>query len=128
LALARRHGVEIRYELRSVTDRLSDLEDRFDAIGLVFMHLAPEHRRPAHRALARCLRPGGVVVLEAFAREQLGRGTGGPWEVELLYDVGALEVDFDRLEIVSLERLDVELDEGRYHVGIANVIRMVARR
>lgn len=60
LTMARRRGVEIGYELRSVTDHLVDFEGRFDAVGLVFMHLPSEIRRSAHRAVARCLRPGGL--------------------------------------------------------------------
>ncbi len=126
LATARRKGVEITYELRSAADPLLDLEGGFDAAGLVFMHLPPEVRRTAHRAVARCLRPGGTLVLEAFSTEQLERGTGGPRDLELLYRTEALKADFAGLEIHTLERRDVRLDEGRYHLGVANVVRMLA--
>jgi SAM-dependent methyltransferase len=126
LAMARSRGVEMSYEVRSVTDRIADLEGRFDAVGLVFMHLPPSVRRTAHRAVARCLRPGGVLVLEAFSKQQLDRGTGGPREAELLYRPDELEVDFEDLTIHRIERLDVELAEGRYHRGLANVVRMIA--
>lgn len=128
LAAARRRSVDITYELRSVVDDLDDLEGRFDAVGLVFMHLPPEVRRPAHRALVRCLRPGGVLILEAFSREQLERGTGGPRESSLLYSVDELEVDFDDLDVVSLQACDVELAEGRYHRGESSVVRLLASR
>ena len=128
LATARRRSVEICYELRSVVDDLGDLEGRFDAVGLVFMHLPPEVRRHAHRAVARCLRPGGRLILEAFSKEQLGRGTGGPREVSLLYEVSDLEHDFDEMEIRSLERCDVELAEGKYHRGVSSVLRLLAVR
>jgi SAM-dependent methyltransferase len=126
LDMARRRGVEIEYGVRSVADDLSDLEGRFDAVGLVFMHLPPEIRRRAHRAVARCLRPGGVLVLEAFSEQQLDRGTGGPREAELLYRLDELEADFEELTIRSIEGLDVELAEGRYHRGLANVVRVIA--
>jgi SAM-dependent methyltransferase len=128
LAMARRRGVEITYDIRSVADDLSDLEGRFDAVGLVFMHLPGAVRRAAHRALARCLRPGGTLILEAFAKEQLERGTGGPREPELLYDVDELRGDFETLRVQSLERREVELAEGRYHLGVASVIRLRASR
>lgn len=126
LAMARRRGVEITYELRSVADELIDCEGRFDAVGLVFLHLLPEGRRDAHRAAARCLRPGGTLILEAFAKEQLERGTGGPRDLDLLYAIADLREDFAPLEIHSLERCEVELDEGRYHLGVASVIRLSA--
>jgi len=126
LALASRRGVDITYDIRSVTDGLADLEGRFDAVGLVFMHLPGVVRRAAHRAVARCLRPGGTLILEAFSKEQLERGTGGPREAELLYAVDELRGDFETLRIHSLDRCDVELDEGRYHLGVASVIRLLA--
>lgn len=126
LATARRKGVEIAYELRSVAEPTHDLEARFDAVGLVFMHLPAEVRRMAHQRVARCLRPGGTLILEAFSTEQLKRGTGGPRDLELLYTTTHLEEDFAALEIHTLENCDVELDEGRYHLGVASVVRMLA--
>lgn len=126
LAMARRRGVEITYELRSVMEDLADLEGRMDAVGLVFMHLPEEFRRVAHHGVTRCLRPGGTLIMEAFSKEQLERGTGGPRDLELLYETADLEEDFAQLEIRSIERCDVELDEGRYHMGVASVVRLVA--
>lgn len=126
LAMARRRGVEITYELRSVMEDLADLEGRMDAVGLVFMHLPEEFRRTAHHGVIRCLRPGGTLIMEAFSKEQLERGTGGPRDLELLYETADLEEDFAQLEIRSIERCDVELDEGRYHLGVASVVRLVA--
>ncbi len=126
LATARRKGVEIAYDLRSVTEPMVDLEARFDAVGLVFMHLPAEVRRAAHQSVARCLLPGGTLVLEAFSTEQLERGTGGPRDLGLLYEISDLEADFAGLEIHTLEKRDVELNEGRYHLGVASVVRMLA--
>lgn len=127
LAMARKRGVEISYELRSVADDLIDYEVRFDAVGLVYMHLPSEWRRQAHRAVARCLRPGGTLILEAFSKEQLERGTGGPRDLDLLYEMTDLREDFADLELENIEICDVGLSEGRYHMGVASVIRMLAK-
>jgi SAM-dependent methyltransferase len=126
LATARREGVEMTYELRSAAAPMLDFEARFDAVGLVFMHLPAEVRRSAHQGVARCLRPGGALILEAFSTAQLERGTGGPRELELLYTTADLEEDFAGLEIHTLEKRDVELNEGRYHLGVASVVRVLA--
>lgn len=50
----------------------------FDAVLLIFVHLEPDTRRAVHAAALRALRPGGVVILEAFNPAQLGRKSGGP--------------------------------------------------
>lgn len=126
LGMARRRAVEITYEFRSVVDSLVDFEGRFDAVGLVFMHLPDDLRRAAHRALARCLRPGGTLILEGFSKGQLERGTGGPRDLGLLFECADLMEDFADLQISSLETCDVELNEGRYHLGVASVVRMLA--
>jgi hypothetical protein len=126
LDMARRLGVEINYELRSVVDDLTHMQGRFDVAGLVFMHLPPEGRRIAHRAVASSVRPGGTLILEAFSKEQIAMGTGGPRDPDLLYDVADIREDFALLDIRTLERREVELEEGRYHRGVASVIRMVA--
>lgn len=126
LATARRKGVEIAYQLRSVAEPMHDLESRFDAVGLVFMHLPAEIRTIAHQGVARCLRPGGTLILEAFSKEQLERGTGGPRDLGLLYEATELEKDFVGLEILSIEEREVELDEGSYHSGVASVVRVIA--
>lgn len=126
LAMARRRGVELDYGLRSITDESVDLERRFDVVALIFVHLPPDVRRMAHRAAVRWLRPGGSLILEAFAKEQLERGTGGPRDLELLFEIADLREDFAGLEIEMLERSEVELDEGRYHRGVASVIRFRA--
>jgi SAM-dependent methyltransferase len=44
----------------------------------IFCHLPRRIRRPLYAATVQGLRPGGVLVLEAYTPEQLGRGTGGP--------------------------------------------------
>lgn len=126
LEMARRRGVEITYELRSVLDEADELEGRFDAAGLVFLHLPAQQRRAAHRAVARCLRPGGVLILEAFSSRQLEQGTGGPRDPELLYEVGDLQSDFSMMKTLELDEYTVELHEGRYHSGTASVIRLIA--
>ncbi len=126
LGMARRRGVEIKYELRSVLDDADDIEGGFDAAGLVFLHLPARERRDAHRAVAQCLRPGGVLILEAFSSRQLEQGNGGPRDPELLYDVDDLRVDFSAMNILDLDEHTVELHEGRYHSGAACVIRLIA--
>jgi SAM-dependent methyltransferase len=127
LRLATDRGVSIRYEL--ATYESFPIEERaYDMVALVFAHIHEAHRRSVHQRLAAGLRPGGILVLEAFTKEQLARGTGGPRSLELLYDPDELRTDFAGLAIQSVETLDTELEEGPYHRGVASVVRLVAER
>ena len=94
------------------------------------LRLAERHgvHRTAHRRLASALKPGGHLFLEAYSQEQLAYGTGGPPNAKLLYTLADLREDFSDLEIVELERLETEIHEGRYHTGLASVVRLIARR
>lgn len=98
----------------------------FDAVALIFVHLEPELRRAVHAAALRALRPGGVVILEAFNPAQLGRKSGGPPTRERLQTAADLAQDFAGLEHVVLEETETELDEGDGHRGPAAVVRLVA--
>jgi hypothetical protein len=82
--------------------------------------------------LARALRPGGVLILEAFHPNQLGLTSGGPKDVDMLYTLDGLRSDLGNAglqgeELVAWEG-PVTLDEGPFHQGPAQVTRWVWRR
>ena len=107
-------------------------EASYDLIALIFLHLVETERRVVHAKALKALKPGGLIVLEAFRPEQLGRhaaGTrGGPRDAALLYSVEALRKDFAPEEILLLEAVEVGLDEGQLHAGQSSVVRAVVRR
>jgi SAM-dependent methyltransferase len=100
----------------------------FDAAVLTYLHMPPAMRTAVHRKVAAALRPGGLLLLEAFHPRQLGRGSGGPKEAELLYTLDDLRSDLSgALDEESGEELDVLLDEGPGHQGLAAVTRYRGR-
>jgi SAM-dependent methyltransferase len=48
----------------------------WDSIVSIFFHLPSAIRRPFHKKVAKALKPGGVLVLEAYTPAQLEFGTG----------------------------------------------------
>jgi hypothetical protein len=76
----------------------------------------------------QALKPGGVLILEAFTPEQLQYRSGGPPVVEMLYTADMLRIDFAGGEILGIEGLVTELAEGKYHRGPAAVVRLLLRR
>ncbi len=125
LELARREGVSIEYLVADI--EFHELgEEMYDAIALVHVHFLPRNRKYIHKKLINSLKKGGFFLMEAFSPEQHTFGTGGPSDKKMLYDVHDLNDDFKDLEIETLYKREIELDEGMYHKGPASVIRLIA--
>jgi hypothetical protein len=80
-----------------------------------------------HKQVKESLKPGGVIILEAFDKEQLGYTTGGPKDIDMLYTKEDIASDFEGLHIILLEKSKVNLQEGTFHSGDAVIVRMLAK-
>jgi SAM-dependent methyltransferase len=127
LRLAARHGVHIHYEVADY-ESVHIEPAGYDAVALIFAHKHERIRRTVHRKLATALKPDGHLFVEAYSQAQLGYGTGGPPDAQLLYTLDDLREDFSELDIIELQQVEAEIHEGRYHTGLASVVRLVARR
>lgn len=126
IKLAKNNDVEIDYQRMGVEEFNS--ENEFDCIVVIFAHFTPEIRKEFFPKLARSLKLGGRVILECFNKKQLRNSSGGPQNIDMLYDIDMLENDFQDLEIEFISKEIVELNEGPFHQGKADVIRMIAKR
>ncbi len=115
------------------TDTLGDT--RFDLVALIYIHLPGPAMDALYRAAAERVAPGGLLVVEGFHPDQITnkRKSGGPKNAEMLLTAERLKgtlIDHDatELELVTLEKVTVELREGPGHSGVADVTRLVARR
>ena len=85
-----------------------------------------------HRAMVDALKPGGIIILEAFRIEQMEyqkiHRSGGPRTADMLSSRPKLEADFAGASIFLLEEAEVELDEGHRHKGRAAVVRAVVQK
>ncbi|MGB7438034.1 MAG: class I SAM-dependent methyltransferase [Candidatus Acidiferrum sp.] len=102
--------------------------EHFDAIASIFLHLPAEARANVHRSMLRALRPGGLIIIEAFTTRQLQHSSGGPKQIELLYTEQILRDDFAPAEPLQLAEIEVHIDEGHMHRGTAAVVRAVFRK
>jgi hypothetical protein len=78
--------------------------------------------------LHKALKPGGILLLEAYTPDQLGRGTGGPRSADLLLTADILRAEIPGLDFLRLEELEREVIEGTGHTGLSSVVQLVARR
>jgi len=122
LAFASASGVQINYVESPLEDFLFQI-GCYDVVGLTFFHAHSPDRKFLHQKICQALKPGGTVILEAFHKDQLGKNTGGPGVLEMLFDEEMLLADFAPLEPVLLEKKLVTLNEGPFHQGEASVIR-----
>jgi cyclopropane fatty-acyl-phospholipid synthase-like methyltransferase len=130
-ALAAERGVAIQTERADLT-AWDWPEATFDVVVEVYLHLGPGARSRLHAAMLAALKPGGLLILEAFRKEQLRYreqyGSGGPPDTAFLYDAETLQQDFAAAEILDLEETVTTLREGSYHSGPAAVVRGLFRR
>lgn len=125
--LAAEYGVTVDYTIADAADYAYG-EDIYDAVALIFVHLPSPLRTYVHRQLVAALKPGGRLILEAFNPLQINNTSGGPRTPDLLYTPELLAADFDGLEVQLLETATTELAEGPYHIGRADVVRLLAQK
>lgn len=101
---------------------------KFDAVASIFLHLPPVIRAQIHGQMLAALKPGGLLIIEAFTPAQLQHSSGGPKQVELLYSAKILRQDFAAAEALELLEVEIDLDEGRLHRGRAAVVHGIFRK
>jgi 2-polyprenyl-3-methyl-5-hydroxy-6-metoxy-1,4-benzoquinol methylase len=127
LAFAASNKVDINYVVSSI-ETFTFGKNIYDVVAPVFVHLASPLRSMFHSKIADSLKPGGRIILEAFHTSQMGRSSGGPQSEALLYDRNMLLEDFSTLEVIQLQELEADLNEGIFHRGSARVIRYIGKK
>ncbi|MBS27425.1 MAG: SAM-dependent methyltransferase [Alphaproteobacteria bacterium] len=126
--LADARGVEIDTVVADLRDWAAP-QARYDLVVLAFLHVDPGDRTDVHRAIARTLKPGGLLLLEGFTPDHLNYGKGGPPVRDMMCTEDRLRHDFEGLlEFEKIEALKTELPASERHGGPAAVIRLRARR
>lgn len=127
LELAKEHSVEIEYEVADLEK--ADLgEKKWDAIVSIFAHMPQSWRKDLHQRIFKALKPGGVLLLEGYSKEQLALGTGGPKDESLLYEMEEFENDLEEMNFEILVKTEREIQEGRFHSGRSSTIQLLARK
>ncbi len=126
-ALARSKGVAIRTEVADLA-AFEPQAGHYGAVVSIFAHLPGAIRRRLYPLVERCLKPGGLILLEAYAEAQLPRDTGGPKDLDMLMTTAKIEHGFPGIEPILLREVEREVQEGSYHTGMASVVQFVGRK
>lgn len=83
--LAKKHAVTVQTKL---IDLLHDdiPVDTFDAAIMVFGHFQHEQQYNVFERIVSSVKPGGVVMMELYSTYQLSYASGGPKQLDYLYD------------------------------------------
>jgi cyclopropane fatty-acyl-phospholipid synthase-like methyltransferase len=103
-------------------------EARFDVIVAIFIQFGPAERARFFARLKAALKPGGLVILEAYTPKQLDYRTGGPPQLDHLYTADMMRDLFAGYDILHLAEHDAVMSEGRRHSGMSALLDLVARK
>lgn len=126
LASAKAANLSLQYDIISIEDFMPT--SLYDAVGLIYVHLTPDLRIAFHQKIVQSMKPGALLVIEAYNKNQLKYTSGGPKDPEQLFSLEMLQKDFSELVCIHCEETEEELQEGPFHVGKAALVRYIASK
>jgi len=127
LQLALDNNVHINYNVFDLSD-YKFKQNYYDVVAVIFLHLNPKLRNSIHSQVNKSCRTDGKLILEVFEKEQLGKTSGGPQNLEMLYSIEEMKKDFENMKIELIEKKNIYIDESDQHRGEAVVIRLIAAK
>jgi SAM-dependent methyltransferase len=124
LKLAEENSVSINYEITDLSE-YKPKSNYYDATAIIFLHLNPKIRSDVHSKVVDSLIPGGTLIIEVYEKEQLGKDSGGPKNIDMLYSKEELKDDFKKMKIIVLGKEIITLNESEQHAGEAVVLRLI---
>lgn len=125
--LAKARNVEIETEVADLAT-FEPRANHYGAVVSIWAHMPTAMRTRLCPLIEQCLKPGGLVLLEAYSENQLKYGTGGPKDRDMLMTCEKVAQAFPNLEAVLLIETEREILEGKFHNGLSSVIQFIGRR
>ena len=114
----------------------SVFDQGFDLVVYIFVHLPPAARTCIHQRMLSVLKPGGLLLIEAYHRDHVHCDVGGPTDVVMLYDRSVLENDFSdagtlnspAARILSYQEVSTDVVIAGASVGQGAAINAIIQR
>ncbi len=126
-ALARARNLAIRTEVADLGE-LEPEENFYGSVVSISAHLPSAIRDRLYPRVERCLKPGGILLLEAYSEAQLAYDTGGPKDLDMLMSEVKIRRELPNLEPILLREIERDVREGTHHTGLAAVVQFIGRR
>jgi hypothetical protein len=124
---AEESGVSINYQTIDLRNLYLNTNN-YNCAAIIFLHLPADFRSDFHKKIVESIKPNGKVILELFSKNQFGKASGGPQDLEMLYSIDEIRNDFKELKTIQLKELNIDLAESEKHSGEASVIRYVGEK
>ena len=127
-ALADKHKVQVNFSC-SAWQNFDWKPAHYDLVaGIFFQFATPAERTELFEKIKQSLKPGGVLVIQGYGKNQLTYKTGGPDKIEHLYDEDLLRQAFAGFEVQVCETYETSITEGAGHSGMSALVGFVARK
>ena len=126
--LAKDTGVDIQFQLADIYDY--DWSDKaYDNVMAIFIQFAPPQSWTAiFNGMKQAVREGGIIFIHGYTRQQIVYGTGGPSNVDHLYEPEMLAEAFADFDIITNEAYEADVDDGPGHNGQSALLDFIARK
>jgi cyclopropane fatty-acyl-phospholipid synthase-like methyltransferase len=126
--LAGERGVTLEIEQADLLD-WDWPQAAYDLVAAIFIQFAPPPGRDRIiDGIRRCLKPGGVLILQGYTPKQIEFATGGPPSAANMYTAELLRDWFGDWEILHLREHESFISEGSHHHGMSALLDLVARK
>lgn len=103
-------------------------EEKYDVIVSIWCHLPKKLRKEIHAKMYTWLKPGGFLLIEGYTPKQLEYSSGGPKDIDMLYDKEEIEEELSPfLKIIFYESTRL-VHEGIGHDGMSATLQILCRK
>lgn len=99
-----------------------------NVVGVFFQFAGPQDRAELFARMHASLKPGGVLLIQGYTPAQLKFNTGGPGQLDHLYDEALLRSAFADYQVLDMQTYEAEIHEGTAHKGMSGLIGFVAQK
>ncbi|MFJ8455591.1 class I SAM-dependent methyltransferase [Bacillus paramycoides] len=125
--LAEKHNVNVHTKK---VDLLADSlpANEFDTAIMVFGHFHTDNQKMIFNKMIHTIKPDGIIMIEVYSKKQLNYGTGGPKDIDMLYNPIDILTWCKEHKVIHFFNGEQERMEGKGHTGLAHVIQVVIRK
>lgn len=125
--LAKKHNVIVQTELIDLLHDEIPVET-FDAAIMIFGHFQHEQQQGVFERIVRSVKPGGIIMMELYSTYQLPYASGGPKQLDFLYDPSEVLAWCKPHKIIHFFTGEQVRNEGILHTGLAHTIQLVIQK